>query len=70
MKKAIPAVVGAILSNITGHGAWILALVNFVWLLVKGTTLFSWWIPIGTAIAFVICLVTTLVFYLLFLTRD
>jgi hypothetical protein len=38
-----------------GNLAWILTVANFLWLLVRGVTLFSWWVPVLCAIGFAIC---------------
>lgn len=40
-----------------GNVAWILALVNFIWMLVKNTSLFSWYWVIGAVIGFVVSFV-------------
>jgi hypothetical protein len=58
MKKIILAIIATIL----GHTAWVSSLVNFVWLLVKDVTLFSWWWPIGFAVGFLVAIGTTLFF--------
>lgn len=39
---------------ISAYAAPILAVINFLWLLVKDETLFSWYWPIGFAIAFIL----------------
>ena len=48
----IGILVSSISLSITGNAIWILSLVNLAWLLFKDYTLFSWWWPIGCAIAF------------------
>lgn len=40
-----------------GNASWILASVNFLWMLFKDTSLFSWWIVIASSVLFVISLV-------------
>ncbi len=47
--KKIAGIFGAWLF---GNATWILALVNFLWMLVKNHQLFSWWYVIGSAILF------------------
>lgn len=61
MKNLISMIVGTIGANVTGYALVILALVNFVWLLVKDETLFSWWILLYVFIAFLLCLVVVFV---------
>ena len=53
MKKILFGAIGAV---VFGNSVWVLALVNFVWLLVKNTALFSWWWVIGSIIGFLVSL--------------
>lgn len=47
---------GSIGSWFFGNATWILAVANFLWLLFKDNTLFSWWWIVGSAVAFIVSL--------------
>jgi len=47
------SIVGALVF-LSGHAIWILSGINFIWLLVRDVTLFSWWIPVYCFIVFVL----------------
>lgn len=55
MKKLIIIAIATVLAQITGWSILILAGINFLWLLVKDTTLFSWWVLMYTFLGFVVC---------------
>ena len=44
-----------------GNATWIAALVNFLWLLVKDQSLFSWWFVVGSAIAAVLSIIAVFI---------
>ena len=62
-KVVLMILVGSIGAQITGYGTAMLALVNFVWILVKDQALFSWWVLLVTFIAFVVCCVVAMFGY-------
>jgi uncharacterized membrane protein len=68
MKTAI-ALGATILSTITayilGWSLPILSIVNFLWLLVKDVTLFSWWWVVWMGIGFVLSILGVIVFGIL-----
>lgn len=55
--KSIILLISAVVANISGWGFITLGAIDFLWLLVKGVTLFSWWWLVVAGIIFVISIV-------------
>jgi hypothetical protein len=65
--KVITMIGAAIVAQLVGYAIPVLALVNFIWLLVKDELLFSWMVIAYLAIVFIIAII--LILYS-FITRD
>lgn len=55
--KVLTTLIFTITTTILGHAIWIVPLVNFVWLLVKDVTLFSWIWCLNVVIMFFVSLI-------------
>jgi hypothetical protein len=63
--KTITMIGAAIVAQLVVYAIPVLALVNFIWLLVKDELLFSWMVIAYLAIVFIIAIAIILALYLL-----